>query len=103
MARRKRKEGGELSIFKLATTESPYGDVHFKSAVVAAFDAEDAKQIHPSGDDSFEFDPDDGWGDDDADDMWVAPWDVVAEKIGTAETSVERGVILAALNDDEEE
>ena len=74
------------------------------SAVVAAYGPNDAKHVHPSNDEDADWDDEmETWGDDEFDEMWVAPGTVVAERLGKAIEDLERGVILASMDMEEQQ
>jgi hypothetical protein len=66
---------------------------NYESAVVAAETHNDAKKIHPSGDDK-------NWNTSHrGDSTWVkSPADVKSKLIGVAKTGTKRGVVHAAFN-----
>lgn len=58
----------------------------YDSAVVAAESDDDARSIHPSGNDEWD------------DDTWCKPDQVKVTMIGKAEDNMKRGVICASFN-----
>jgi hypothetical protein len=64
----------------------------YESAVVAAENEEDARNIHPAEDKNYpEYDSwkEDKWS-------WIEKEDIVVKEIGVANESIERGVILSS-------
>lgn len=79
-----------MKLWLISQNETRGSDT-FDSAVVAAETAEDAKQIHPMGDDS--------WNSSYRLSLWCSsPEKVSVEFIGEAATGIGKGVILSSFN-----
>lgn len=78
-----------MKIFLISQTKNRGYDT-YDSAVVYAEDEEDAKTIHPNGDENKSFH---GWRS-----SWTPPEDVDVEYLGEAKPDAERGVICASFN-----
>ena len=76
-----------MKLFLISQTTNQDWDT-YDAAVVAAETADEAKQIHPSGDYHPTY----------PDYRWVKPQDVVVRLVGEAVPGTEHGVVLASFN-----
>ena len=87
----------KLKLFAISQTENTHYDT-YDSAIVCAFDEEDAKHMNPNGDmvetKWWEKQEKDQW----KWSAWCHPKHVEVELIGIPHKTVERGVILSSFN-----
>lgn len=98
---RKSRTNEEINLYLITSRTEPADEDCYKDAIVAAYSINEAKATHPCGNsDAYWDDEVESWGDEEDDDSWVPPDEVVAELIGVGADHLSPGVVLARFTDE---